>query len=421
MENINLKPLYRFDEIEAMHLELTDKCNASCPMCPRYIDGGGKLNPYLQLTEMSLQQFKKWFSPEFIKKLKHVYACGNYGDPTVAKDCLEIFQYLRECNAQLGLGIFTNGSARSSEWWGELGKIINNVARGDLCTFSVDGLGDTNSLYRRNTDFDKILTNMKSFKAAGGVACWDFIVFRHNEHQIDLAQKLARELKFEIFNVTRTARWHSWTGDGQGYFTVLDKNSNPLYNLEQPYNKHFQDQVLQSLTCAGVEQLEGEGPRESLIHKTWNIDKNESFLISHNELEVRCLAQARNSQFNSIFIGAGGHVFPCCFLGGEPWRYAGTTANHQSDDSVLKMIDLEGGLDTINLNLKNIEKIIDGNLFRQLLPESLNVGSEMRSRQCSTCCGKNWNKLKDGEFNKDHKKSKEFYIKLFQQEKIKDI
>lgn len=40
----------------------------------------------------------------------------------------------------------------------------------------------------RGTKWQIILKNMRGFFAAGGSAEWDFIVFRHNEHQVDAAR-----------------------------------------------------------------------------------------------------------------------------------------------------------------------------------------------------------------------------------------
>ena len=65
--------------------------------------------------------------------------------------------------------------------------------------FSVDGLSDTNHLYRQNVVWDNVERNMRVSFAAGGRARWDFIVFGHNEHQVDEAQRTSRELGCRTF------------------------------------------------------------------------------------------------------------------------------------------------------------------------------------------------------------------------------
>ena len=53
--------MYELANIRDIHLELTSKCQARCPMCPRRISGG-ILNPLITLNEITLSQFKNWFS-----------------------------------------------------------------------------------------------------------------------------------------------------------------------------------------------------------------------------------------------------------------------------------------------------------------------------------------------------------------------
>ena len=92
--------MYRYDEIKTIHLEITDKCNAACPMCARNINGGED-NPQLPGTELSLDDVKKIFPPQFIAQLDRMYMCGNYGDPVVARDTLEVFKYFRSNNPRI--------------------------------------------------------------------------------------------------------------------------------------------------------------------------------------------------------------------------------------------------------------------------------------------------------------------------------
>ena len=77
------------NNITTVHIELTDKCQASCPMCLRN-DFGGKDRDFIQNVEITFEQFKQWFPIDFIKGLTNFYACGSLGDPVVAKDCLKI-------------------------------------------------------------------------------------------------------------------------------------------------------------------------------------------------------------------------------------------------------------------------------------------------------------------------------------------
>jgi MoaA/NifB/PqqE/SkfB family radical SAM enzyme len=83
--------IYRYNEIKTVHLEITERCNASCPMCARNINGGEE-NPHLSDHELSLEDCKKIFTPSFIQQLDRMYMCGNFGDPVAAVDTLEVFE-----------------------------------------------------------------------------------------------------------------------------------------------------------------------------------------------------------------------------------------------------------------------------------------------------------------------------------------
>src|SRR4051812_30019418 len=106
--------MYTYDEIRIVHLEVTSKCNARCPMCPRNIQGG-PLNRQLPIRELSLADATRIFVPSFLQQLRTIYLCGNFGDPAVATDCLAILQYFRRSNRGLKLGIHTNGGLRPAD------------------------------------------------------------------------------------------------------------------------------------------------------------------------------------------------------------------------------------------------------------------------------------------------------------------
>eukprot|EP00961_Rhodomonas_salina_P131683 1772279-Rhodomonas_salina.2 len=79
-----------------------------------------------------------------------IYLCGNYGDPCSARECLQIVKYLRGANASMVVGVHTNGGARSAEWWAEAGKVLRAPS---YARFAIDGLEDTNQLYRQHVSW----------------------------------------------------------------------------------------------------------------------------------------------------------------------------------------------------------------------------------------------------------------------------
>ena len=61
--------MYSLSQIKTIHLEVTQNCQASCPMCDRN-QNGGALNPHINLDELTLEDCMKIFEPEFIAQLK---------------------------------------------------------------------------------------------------------------------------------------------------------------------------------------------------------------------------------------------------------------------------------------------------------------------------------------------------------------
>ena len=63
------------------------------------------------------------------------------------------------------------------------------------CTivFGIDGLEDTNHLYRQGVKWNNLMDRVQTFISEGGKANWQFIPFEHNKHQIHDAKKLSEK------------------------------------------------------------------------------------------------------------------------------------------------------------------------------------------------------------------------------------
>ena len=165
-------------------------------VCNRRQWGGIKNTTYKE-TYLSLDRFKSWFDKDFISQLYSMQMCGNYGDAMTNPDLVPILKYIREINPKIVFTMNTNASGRDENFWTEMGKLfsINN----STLTFSVDGLEDTNHIYRRGTHWQKITNAMNWFIKSGGTAIWEYLVFKHNQHQVDEARELASKLGFSQF------------------------------------------------------------------------------------------------------------------------------------------------------------------------------------------------------------------------------
>jgi MoaA/NifB/PqqE/SkfB family radical SAM enzyme len=358
-------PLYHYDQVRIVHLELTHRCNAACPMCSRNIHGGA-LNPDMPLSELSLADIKTILLPDFIRQLKRIYACGNYGDPIVARDCIEVFRYLREHGPDLNLCLHTNGSARRPDWWRELAAIMKQGPH--YLRFGIDGLEDTNHVYRRGTDWTTVMRSAETFIAAGGRAEWDYLVFRHNEHQVESARKLAREMGFKEFFVRKTGRF---LGSGEletsDRFDVRDRQGRFEYWLEQPTNPEYLNPAFSNLER--VRQRYGE---------------YQTYL---DQVDIRCKVAGRKRK---IYLSAQGYALPCCWLGAV-FSEASTAERQQFAD----LIDRHGGRSALDARHNGLETVVEGPLFQQAIPQSWNRASiaDGKLAICARTCGKDYDPL----------------------------
>ena len=187
--------------IRVLHIEPTDVCQAACPMCAREVDATFKKDSKHHLR---IEHIQRHLSDRVIAGLDKMFMCGNYGDPAAGYYTMDIYQYFRKINAGITLGMNTNGGVQSTFFWHALGGLFNQPL--DYCVFSIDGLEDTNQTYRRNVNWDKLMSNVQAYIVAGGSAHWDMLVYKHNQHQVDACERLARDMKFKWFRAKVSKR-----------------------------------------------------------------------------------------------------------------------------------------------------------------------------------------------------------------------
>jgi hypothetical protein len=144
------------------------------------------------------------FNADKIAALDKMFMCGNYGDPAAGKYTLNIYREFRKLNKNIVLGMNTNGGLQNALWWNELGRMFNQPQ--DYVVFSIDGLESTNHVYRKNVIWSRIMQNAQSFIKAGGSAHWDMLVYRHNQHQVEECEQLARDMGFRWFRAKVSSR-----------------------------------------------------------------------------------------------------------------------------------------------------------------------------------------------------------------------
>ena len=349
--------MYNYDDIREVHLEITQKCQAACPMCDRNMNGGAD-NPHITNAELSLEDCKRIFKPEFIAQLKTMYMCGNLGDPIVAKDTLEVFKYFREHNPNMWLSMNTNAGAKDTAWWRELALVLGRMG---AVIFSVDGLRDTNHIYRQNVVWDNVERNMRAFIDAGGRARWDYLIFGHNEHQVEEAEALANAWGCEKFIKKKTGRFITVQSEAKEEHQAVNRKGQDTEVLVKPKNE-------QNVNLALLKQKE--------IEKTYGSMKD-----YYNQCAVKC----KVAQQGSIFVTAEGLLMPCCWTAGRMYKW---WHPDPKVEQIWDFIDEAGGKQGISIIENNIEDVVNGKLISSITSswtkESLDQG---KLGVCAQKCG----------------------------------
>lgn len=195
----------KIDKIRRLQIEITSFCNAQCPSCerakyevlPEHI-----YKRHLNSIEISLDQIKKWLPLDKMKSLMHIHLCGNIDEPTLHPNLYEICKYLEDNTPEhIWIHISTNGGTRNKKFWETMATLDRT-----LIIFGIDGLEDTNHIYRKNVKWKKLQNNFRTYIENGGFASWQFIIFKHNEHQISEAEERSVDEGFVTFNTVNSSR-----------------------------------------------------------------------------------------------------------------------------------------------------------------------------------------------------------------------
>jgi hypothetical protein len=383
-----------------LHIELSTHCNAACPLCIRYYAHTDIVRPDMPLVSISLETFKKYFSVDFIKNLNKILYCGTRGDPIMAKDCYEIIEYVYSLNPECEQILHTNGGIRTENFWSKMGELSNKSKTKLRVTFSIDGLADTNHLYRRNIDWERLMRNVKAYMANGGYGVWEMLLFKHNEHQEEEARHLARkEFGMQEFRAKRPAGFDDFSSSTGGTFPIAVYNSRgefeyKLYPADKtdghlPFRDHnFENLDTEEIDNAKIVKFFPKTKKmvEEFKHEeTANMQGYDDAL---SQREIKCLSLSYNAN-SEVYVSAEGILHPCCFVG---TRYD-SNIDFYTDYQIKHVI--ESRRSELDLNLKNVDEIIQSGILDELYGESWKKGHIKHGKLaiCAETCGENsWHK-----------------------------
>tara|TARA_Y100000296_G_C5171182_1_gene257365 strand:- start:194 stop:2752 length:2559 start_codon:yes stop_codon:yes gene_type:complete len=390
---------WTLDKLKSIEIELSSECNAGCPHCPRYFYNTPNVLPFLDTGSISLKQFKTWIPVKVLKNLESITMCGNFGDPCMAPDIISILEYLENCNMPM-IRINTNGGMRTTKFWEQMGKIFARNKKWRMI-FSVDGLEDTNHLYRRNVKWDKIENHITTFTKQGGYAEWEFLLFGHNEHQIDEARKLSKKWGVKVFIPKKAAGVDN--GKQLAAIPALDKKGEVEYWIEPPKNP--KNRSLEIPEVDGVERFFQE--EVELLYKSMDYKmkkRSNEFAIGDDQQLIEVTPEEKlivdkseiDCKFTDrIFIDSQGMVMPCCWIGMQLPHMRGFSTIKKPTMELFQLFAIKDknglakDIDEFDLTKTTLRKILDGGWLNRIFADkwtlpSCDVG---KSIFCSKICG----------------------------------
>tara|TARA_B100000780_G_scaffold154327_1_gene107935 strand:+ start:345 stop:1349 length:1005 start_codon:yes stop_codon:yes gene_type:complete len=321
--------------LNIINAELSNYCNSACPMCPRFDFDLNLITEITNNSHTSLEVIKNKIGSKVLANIKMFYSCGVLGDGAMNPECVDIYDYVKTSGAS-NTSLYTNGGARNTDFWKALAQTKTHVV------FAIDGLEGTNHLYRRNVKWDKLIDNVQAFISAGGKADWDFLVFKHNKHQIEQAEALSKKLGFKKFNKKDTTRWDDFDSDG---------------NWIQRESIQIGDYALEKV------ERDTEAPGLGVTQK---FKINDTF----STRKIDCWSYHNNK--SEIYLAANGDVSPCCWLG--------DLKIHESKNIIKDYT-------AININHNTLEDILDGEFFKELARGIKGEQDAYRLQTCYHTCG----------------------------------
>lgn len=396
-----MKNFFNYDELSQLHIELTNACNAGCPMCTRFHLNSTYHRPDLTIDQITLEKFKKYFPPEVLQKLEIILFCGVHGDPGMARDLYEICEYIVESNPEVAVRMNTNGGMRAPDFWYKLGKLFASQRKDHwrwMTTFSIDGLEDTNHLYRRNVKWDKLMANVKAYLDAGGVAEWDYLIFKHNEHQIDEAKRLSEELGFRDFYPKKAlgvddgknlSRMSAMGRDGKLDYWIDAPTDPENRNLAEPesidiierYWEFDPEQYKQLKKEKRTINNYPERVRQAYDVLAKEEAAGESVVLDAAKIDCKAKTMSGGKE---IFVDQGGRVMPCCYIG--------THLNGVHTDSQSLQLHREmdkHGWEKFNLNKYTLKEILEAHHLDRVYTDSWEKPSCVKGKMayCANICG----------------------------------
>jgi MoaA/NifB/PqqE/SkfB family radical SAM enzyme len=225
------------------YIEPTLFCNLRCPACPTGLQFG--LRPSATLNTDLFKQTLDEISP-YVFEL-YMY---NWGEPLLHKQTPEMIRYAKDKGVEK-IRLSSNFSIPFTD------DYVERLVRSGLSELivSLDGTSpETYSHYRRKGEFELVRSNMRRVHEAKvrlgsetPEVVWQFLVFRHNEHEISRARAEYREWGADRLDVYGAEMPNGEGAEGFAPSTITEHN---IYHPDHPNRRLLTDYKLGGQPCS---------------------------------------------------------------------------------------------------------------------------------------------------------------------------
>lgn len=335
------------DRIKKIELELTSDCNAACPGCART-----QYRDKLEIVDFSLDDVKRILPNERYINKKDIRLCGVLGDPMIHPQAVEITEYLLSHGGWVTIS--TNTGVGTEDMYHELGLLSKKYGKNFILQACIDGHKETNHIYRVHTKFNVIQRNLEAFaknslKGDFTKNKWTFIVFDHNEHEIEEAKAHAKKLGLKFY--IRTGMRNSYND----WVSLIGKKNNKQKKV---------------VTTTGDKQH----ARRDEVYK---LDE----LMQSNKIDKQVIDTivCKYVHEGEIFVSSKQEMWPCCFL----WD----SAFKNKENILEKLGEYQKGWNSLKTN--SIEQIMQHPWYEKVLAESWNPTHNKHMKRCIRTCASN--------------------------------
>lgn len=183
------------------NIETSTRCTLRCPQCTRIsLQHPKNTNRYKEIKQRITNGFDLEIS-EAEKLLKFfsdgLMLCGSLSDPVFWPN---FFDFLRLTNNYPNsvIQIHTAASQQNLEWYKKAFRLCH---KNIIWRFGIDGMTDTGPIYRVGQNTSLMFETMMLAKSMNISVQWQFIIFEHNQHQINEAKNFSKINNIEILFV----------------------------------------------------------------------------------------------------------------------------------------------------------------------------------------------------------------------------